>query len=313
MTAPPPAGSVPRFEHPAFFYRSHRDYLTTILRFLHSGLAADEPTMVAVPTGNLAMLEMALGGDATRIEMHDMTVAGRNPGRLIGGVLLDFVQRHRGDRLRIVGEPIWASRDATEYPACVQHEALINDAFDGVDATILCPYNTSELPPRMIMDAKRTHPVLWTDTERWASAEYDKDAADEFTTPLPPVPLSALTTSIYPAEPGGSRRFTASFALAVGLDVERIADAVLAVDELVSNTITHGGGYGQLAAWTDERRAVFEVSDAGYIDDRLAGRRLVDPTAAGGRGLALVHAHSDLVRMFSSPKGTAVRAYFNLS
>jgi len=99
---------------------------------------------------------------------------------------------------------------------------------------------------------------------------------------------------------------------AVRLDLERTADAVLAVDELVSNTITHGGGFGQLAAWTDSGRVVFEVSDAGYIDDLLAGRRRTPLTSSSGRGLALVHHHSDLVRIYTSPKGTAIRAYFNL-
>jgi anti-sigma regulatory factor (Ser/Thr protein kinase) len=255
---------------------------------------------------------MALGSEARKIDMHDMTVAGRNPGRIIGDVLLGFAEKHKGCRVRIVGEPIWADRDATEYPACIQHEALINAAFEDIEATILCPYNTGELDPRVLEDAKRTHPALWTDTERWVSDVYDDDAAESFNTPLPAIPMSAMVTSIYPTDPGDSRRFTASFALAVGLGVERIADAVLAVDELVSNTVVHGGGYGQLAAWTDNKRAVFEVSDAGHITDPLAGRRRAEPTDMTGRGLALAHRQSDLVRIYTSPKGTAIRVYFNL-
>jgi anti-sigma regulatory factor (Ser/Thr protein kinase) len=312
MTSTPLAGQAPRFEHLAFFYCSHRDYLTTIMRYILSALAANEPVMVAVPTENLARLRMALGSDAECIEMYDMTITGRNPGRIIGEVMMEFAERHHGRRPRIVGEPIWADRDPTEYPACAQHEALINNAFEGVDATILCPYNTSQLQRHVIEDAKRTHPVLWTDTERWASIDYDPDASEDFNQVLSPVPQSALTRSIFPSEPGESRRFTASFALAIGLDVERIADAVLAVDELVSNTITHGGGYGRLAGWTEGGRVVFEVSDAGYITDPLAGRRRVGSDDTSGRGLALVHYHSDLVRIHTSPKGTAVRVYFDL-
>ncbi len=312
MTSVPMAEPVPRFEHPALFYRSQRDFLSTVMRYVMTGLACREPVMVAVPPTNLSLLRMALGREADAIEMHDITVAGRNPGRIIGDVLLDFAQKHRGQRVRIVGEPIWGSRDATEYPACVLHEALINTAFEGMNATILCPYNVSELDTRVLDDALRTHPTLWTDTERRDSIEYDVQAAESWNRPLPPIPVSAMVTSIYPTDPGDSRRFTASFALAVGLTVDRIADAVLAVDELVSNTVTHGGGYGQLAAWTDSLRAVFEVSDAGYITDPLAGRRLVDPIAVSGRGLALVHRQSDLVRIYTSAKGTAVRAYFNL-
>jgi anti-sigma regulatory factor (Ser/Thr protein kinase) len=189
---------------------------------------------------------------------------------------------------------------------------LINTAFEGKDASILCPYNTSELKPQVVDDAKRTHPTLWTDVQRWTSEAYDETTAKAFNVPLPPIPVSAMVTSIFPTDPGDSRRFTASFALAVGLSVDRIADAVLAVDELVSNTVTHGGGYGQLAAWTDDKRAVFEVSDAGYITDPLAGRRPVEPTRTSGRGLALVHRQCDLVRIHTSPRGTTIRVYFNL-
>ncbi|HEX9499900.1 MAG TPA: MEDS domain-containing protein, partial [Mycobacterium sp.] len=48
-----------------------------------------------------------------------------------------------------------------EYPACVQHEALINMAFEGRGLTILCPYDTAHLGPRALVDARMTHPVLW--------------------------------------------------------------------------------------------------------------------------------------------------------
>ena len=311
MTIATSARPTAWFEHPALFYRDQRDYLAAMMRFVSNGIDAGEPVMVAVPTNNLNLLRSGLGSDADDIEMHDMTVAGRNPGRIIGDVLLGFAAKHAGRRVRIVGEPIWAGRDATEYPACAQHEALINAAFEGIDATILCPYNTSELDPEVIADAKRTHPTLWTDRDRWTSDAYD-DAiatAESFNLPLAPEPTSAVTLSIYPSNPNETRRFTASFALAVGLSVDRVADAVLVVDELVSNTIVHGGGYGRLAAWTDDKRIVFEVSDAGYIKDPLAGRRPVRLDQVGGRGLMLVHRLSDLVRIHTTPEGTAIRSY----
>ena len=40
-----------------------------------------------------------------------------------------FVREHPGSRVRIVGEPIWAERTDEEYPACAEHEALINVAL----------------------------------------------------------------------------------------------------------------------------------------------------------------------------------------
>jgi anti-sigma regulatory factor (Ser/Thr protein kinase) len=88
---------------------------------------------------------------------------------------------------------------------------------------------------------------------------------------------------------------------------------MLAVDELVSNTIKHGGGFGRLATWIDGSRLVFEVIDGGLITDPLAGRRRAAADQENGRGLAIVHRICDLVRVRTGPEGTATRAYFDLA
>lgn len=89
-----------------------------------------------------------------------MTRAGLNPGRIIPSVLRAFADAHQDVHVRIIGEPVWHGRTAVEYPACVQHEALINRAFAGRDVTILCPYDGRALSPDVIADAHATHPVV---------------------------------------------------------------------------------------------------------------------------------------------------------
>lgn len=83
------------FVHPALFYNSGQEYLDGLLPFIVNGLAEEQPVLVAVPGPNLALLRDALGGDADDITMADMTQAGRNPGRIIGGVLTAFAAKHR--------------------------------------------------------------------------------------------------------------------------------------------------------------------------------------------------------------------------
>ena len=119
------------FVHPALLYRSHREYLDGLIPFITAGLEGQEPVAVTVPEPNLRLLSDALGPAAARVTLIDMTEAGRNPGRIIPVVLRAFADRHPERHVRIVGEPIWGGRTATEYPACVQHEALINSAFAG--------------------------------------------------------------------------------------------------------------------------------------------------------------------------------------
>ena len=125
------------FVHEALFYRSGDEYLAGTVPFILGGLAAGEPVLVAVPPANGDLLRDALNGSADKVRILDMTQAGRNPGRIIPGVLNAFVSGHAPGRVRIIGEPIWAGRTSAEYPACVQHEALINTAFTGRAATSL--------------------------------------------------------------------------------------------------------------------------------------------------------------------------------
>src|SRR3954470_579061 len=181
------------FVHEALFYRDPGEYLEGTIPFVLDGLAADEPVLVAVPPRNVDLIRDELGAKSEHVEFLDMTRGGRNPGRIIPGVLTPFA-KGRSSRVRIIGEPIWAGRSSHEYPACVQHEALINTAFHGVPATILCPYDTSLLAADVLVDAERTHPVLVADGDRSPSGRYDDPlrTVTDFNLPLPRPPRAAL-------------------------------------------------------------------------------------------------------------------------
>lgn len=63
------------------------------------------------------------------------------------------VDARPGRRVRVIGEPIRPGRSDVEYPACVQHEVLINMTFADCAATILCPYDVVGLDPAVVADA----------------------------------------------------------------------------------------------------------------------------------------------------------------
>lgn len=299
------------FDHPALLYRNPEEYLAGTVPFVTAGLAAGDPVMVAVPGANLELIRAGLGADARRVRLHDMSVAGRNPGRILPGVLLAFAAAHPGQRVRIIGEPIWPGRSELEYPACAQHEALINAAFGGRDAAILCPYDVSRLDRRVIDDAHRTHPVIADATTRWESPAYGDPAAvaAEFNRPLPDPPPSAATIAIVLDGLPAVRGLVTEHAASAGLDSDRIADLAMAVNEIATNSVEHGGGKGRLAIWTENGYLACQVTDAGYITDPLAGRMLPPPDQPGGRGLVLVNHVCDLVRVHTSPDGTTVRMH----
>ena len=300
----PPPG---RFIHPALFYGTDEQYLDALVPFVTDGLERAQPVAVAVPATRLKLLREALGDAAREVMMIDMEVAGRNPGRIIPTVLRRFADGHDGVHVRIVGEPVWAGRSTTEYPACAQHEALINLAFAGRDVTIVCPYDTSTLDERALADALVTHPVLWEGVRRVESDLYDPDGlVSRYNQPLP------VGQDVVEMEVSGSTEIRAARAFAtgqahrLGLPAGRLADLQLITSELVANSLKHAGTGCRLRIWREDDHVVCAVGDGGRLTDPLAGRRPATVDQLGGRGLLMVNQLADLVRVHTTALGTTV-------
>ena len=72
---------------------------------------------------------------------------------------------------------------------------------------------------------------------------------------------------------------------------------MLAVDEVATNSVLHGGGRGIVRLWREDETLVCEVRDQGIIRDPLAGRMRPDVDAFGGRGLWIANAVCELVQI----------------
>ncbi|WP_116204311.1 sensor histidine kinase [Amycolatopsis circi] len=299
------------FLHPALFYRTAGQFLAGVVPFVREGLAADEPVAVAAPPERVSLLRAELGSDAGRVLLVDMSEAGRNPGRIIPGVLRAFADDHSDRHVRIVGEPIWAGRSSAEYPACAQHEALINLAFQGRWATILCPYDAEALGATELADALRTHPWLIEGAGEWReSDDYAPYAVvADYNRELPPPP-GARSLFVAESDLVDLRLLTAETARRHGLAEDRVEDAVMAVTELAANSVEHGSGAALVRLGFADGELVCQVRDEGWLADPMAGRVPVAPEQERGRGLLLVNHLADLVRMHSDPAGSTVEARF---
>ncbi|MEV0896148.1 sensor histidine kinase [Actinoplanes sp. NPDC049802] len=301
------------FDHPGLLYDSRAQYLSGVTTFVREATDAGDAVLVAVPPPNLDLLRGALADLADRIAFADMTVAGRNPGRIIPAVLLAFADAHPRRRVSIVGEPVWPGRTDLEYPACAAHEALINAVFATRDAAILCPYDTGALEPARVRDAWRTHPVMIVGGGRRPSPWYDDPymTAAAFNQPLPKVPVTAATLAYrHATDLAAVRRFIA--AETAGLDPDRGDDLLIAVNELAENTIAHTGAAGTVSVWTEAGRLVCQIDDHGYLADPLAGRVPPPADVEGGRGLILANRLCDLVRIHTGADGTSIRLHIDL-
>ncbi|SCL41211.1 Anti-sigma regulatory factor (Ser/Thr protein kinase) [Micromonospora pallida] len=96
---------------------------------------------------------------------------------------------------------------------------------------------------------------------------------------------------------------------AAGLSGQRLDDFVLAVNELITNAVRHGGGQGWLRLWREAASVLCEVSDhgRGISVQRLHDRQRPAPDTAGGWGLWLARELSDTMQVETGTAGTTVR------
>src|SRR5215211_2675176 len=302
------------FRHEALFYSGGDRFLAGTLPFMEEAVAQGEPIMVAVDAEAIELLKGSLNGAAHRVLFADMRELGANPALIISA-WQDFVAEHAGSGrpVRGIGEPVWPERTPAELAECERHESLLNLAFErGPSWRLLCPYDAAALGSSVLRAAEHNHPVI-----REHGAERESHAYRE---PLAAgAPLAGALPN--PANPPDElsfdspddleqvRRFVADHAPAEGTDPDRVDGLVLAVDEVVTNTLRHGGGRGVVRAWSENGGVVCEVSDAGTISDPLVGRIRPDLERPEGRGLWIANHFCDLVQIRSSPAGTVVRCH----
>ena len=311
--APTPAAELAPYRHEALLYAGLDGFVDAVAPFLRDGVVAGDAILAVVSSEKIARLRAALGDDADAIRFADMADVGANPAHIIPAWRA-FIDEHAGTgrALRGIGEPIDASRDAVTLTECHRHEALLNVAFaDTPGFWLVCPYDTDGLPEDVIHEAARTHPVLVDGRERRASHGYaGHDAiAAPYDEPLPPPATAFHALAFDVTTLDEVRRFVAEQAAAAGLSPARAEDAVLALSEIATNSVRHGGGTGVLRAWTEGDAFVCEVRDRGAITDPLAGRVEPPPSQVAGRGLWLANRVCDLVQVRAFADGGCVRAH----
>jgi anti-sigma regulatory factor (Ser/Thr protein kinase) len=295
------------FRHEAMLYEGPETFVAGAAPFIRAAVAADEPIMVAVGAEKIDLLRSHLGEDAEGVVFADMAEVGANPARIIPA-WRDFVDANSGSGrpMRGIGEPIWADRSADELVECQCHEALLNMAFADAPAFhLLCPYDTEQLDPEVIAEAERSHPYVGGAP---SGAYRGHEAVPHFAHPLPDPPADALEHRITSELLSDLRALTEREAQGAGLADERVHDLVLAVHEIATNSVRHGGGTGTLRVWRDEGAVVCEVRDRGRIAQQpLVGRVRPSLDQSGGWGLWLANQLCDLVQLRELPEGSVVR------
>jgi anti-sigma regulatory factor (Ser/Thr protein kinase) len=281
--------------------------------FIRAAIRREEPVLVVVGEDKIERLRHALDGEAHRVAFADMSEVGRNPARIIP-LWNDFVVEHAasGRRARGIGEPIFPSRSVEELVECERHEALLNLAFaEAASLWLACPYDTQALSPAVLEEAARNHPYVATDGVSRDSGTFRglADVAAPFDEPLADPPPSHVRMTFEDGDLRAVRSSVARAAVEAGLSAARADDLVLAVNEVATNSVLHGGGTGSMRMWSTGDAVVCEIADAGRIDRPLLGRQRPDVGQTSGFGLWLANQVCELVQVRSYPTGSVIRLH----
>ena len=295
------------FAHHALVYADATDLITSSADYLRAGLAVDEVVFALVPPATAGPLREELADDVDEVRIVDMATVGANPARIVPA-LRGLAEDSAGRPVRGIGQPWWPERSPEATAEVLLHEALLDIAFaDAAAFQLRCPYPADA--PAWMEACHRS--VVESGAERPGSG-YDPDlAATTFATLLAESADQVADIAHFSLDDLPELRDLVTIrASTAGLGRDRALDLTLAVNEIVTNSICHGGERGTLRIWTDPESVVCEVSDSGHLDSALIGRVAPVPSVRGGRGIWLANQLCDLVQIRSCPKrGTVVRLH----
>lgn len=294
--------------HQAFFYEGVDAFVGEVLPFVQEGLRDGDPIVVVTKTDNLEALREGLGDDAQRVSLHDAQEWYRSPGRAFSACL-EFVGANAGAPcIRAIGEVNWPVDWADGIEEYAHYEAVFNVIAAEAPVYVVCPYEISSLPDAVIAHARATHPEIRTAGRGEPSDAYTD--ADEYCSHLATRIETAPSAEPIELTPDldAFRRVVAAQAREANVPLDRIAELLMAVDQVAENALKHGQGGVLARLWADERRFVCDIDNEGDgLSETTAG--YIPPAAEDepGRGLWLARQVCDLVEVLSRDGATRVR------
>jgi anti-sigma regulatory factor (Ser/Thr protein kinase) len=313
MTADPrlaPKGVPKGYDHAAVHYRSDAELLAVAVPFLEAGLTAGEPTFVSLEPDRAELVRRALApaADARYLATDDLyarpAAAIKSYREMMAGLVADGAAG-----IRIFGEIPRAAID-TSWDGWVRYEATVNHAYDEFPLRSMCAYDTRTTPRHVLDDVARTHPFVATpDGGHRSNAGY----VDPLTflagpRPMTPYPIqhTAPLVELTDPQPSAARRAVLDVNR-TGLPAAEIDDFVLAVSEIVDNSVRHGRPPIAMRIWADADHLVVTVHDTGEgPGDPFAGLLPAD-RHIGGRGLWIAHQICSEVALHRDETGFTAR------
>ena len=303
VAAPAALGSL---LHHALIYGSDSEFLDGALPTLHCGIERGEPTLAITTPQRAALLRDALGPDAHAVSFADSAAWFRVPGWAYGEYHRFIRQNRRPDgRLWILAEPGWHGWNPDQQTEWQRCESVLNVAYGWAPAAIVCAYSRTDLSAPTLAEAERSHPALVSGRHAKGSGHYVPPAQylAAHQLELAPAPTTAFALLFDLGDLSAVRAVAGSWAQREGLSVDQVRDLLIAVHEIASNAVEHGGGSGLLRLWGTDRDLSCQVSSAAPLRQPFPGYLPPDTGQERGRGLWMARQICSRVDVIPRPEG----------
>ncbi len=292
--------------HETALYDSDSSFVDIVAPFVHDGIAAGEPTVVACGDRNTRLLREAV--DCSAVVFMPGADQYARPAPTIKSYRHMFRQYTDAGvgQIRVVGDVPHPGL-GTDWTAWMHYEAAVNVAYDDFPIWGLCPYDRRTAPAEVLDDVCCAHPFIATsDGRHQPNDHYEAPHAFLGRRPDPLPELGEPVWSLTMPSPGEARRAVAG--IAASLDATALEHLRLVTSELVTNAVEHGRAPTELTLWVGDSSVTVAVHDSGTgPTDPLAGWLEPDRLKSGGRGLWIVNQVATDLRI-SREDGFEVRA-----
>ena len=252
------------FLHELVLHSSTEEMLEFIVPFVQDGVAAGEPTLLAVRPETAEAVLGAVGASPYLVVLPAIGQPGRAASdlRATDALLNDYSAKT--SRARVLNqEPTVPGSHWHEWRRL---EAIVNLALRDHQAWAVCVYDRHALTLDRVEDLRATHPLIWSGGKHLRNARY-LDPVNFIGKHMdaPPDPVEELTpsTEFLNPSPATARAAVADFTTQARLLAPDSENLVIATSEVVANAIVHGRPPIVLRLWTQPGRVTVTVTDIG--------------------------------------------------
>lgn len=306
-------GTPARLQHAAAFHDSPDDLVSRLVPVAEAALHRGEPVALALHPRTEDALRTALGSAGPSSSLRSLSGSGSDAG---SGQTVALRRARELREITAAEGPVTvlsehlSDLDGPDGTFWTELDAAANVALADLPVHLMCFFPEMPLHLAVLHGARRNHPLLLVDGELRHNPEHLRPHAVLADTPVvAPELLGApdLRLRFRAWQLQEVRHAVRRLAEATGFACERVDDVVLAVNEVATNAVEHGGRDGELRLWSTSDGLICEVHDSGELPDPLPGLVAPHPSDPRGRGLWIARQLCDLLHVWTDQGGTHVR------